>query len=311
MRTLFFGTPELSVPYLEWLCAHTQVVGVICRQDEPVGRGYKITAPPVKDFALSKNLSVFQPEGPWTTEFIDEIKKLNADVGVAVAYGRILPPHLFLAPRHGSLNIHFSLLPKYRGAAPIQWSLINGDSKTGVTAFWLEEGLDSGPICRQSELTIEPADTVLTLRPRLISLGVDVLSQVMGDIEAGRAKRDVQQGDVTLAPPLKKDLGRINWADPARKIANLIRGVCEWPGASTFVTLKEGKKLLKVHKAEVVDGIRGTVGAIADVQGKKGFVVATGNGGLLLAEVQPEGKKPMSAWDFWNGARLKIGDLLI
>jgi methionyl-tRNA formyltransferase len=154
VKTLFFGTPEIAVPFLHWLSQHSNVVGVVCRPDEPVGRGYTLTPPPTKVFAEKKGIPVFQPIGPWTDGTIELLKNLGADIGIVVAYGRILPRSVFSTPTHGCVNIHFSLLPQYRGAAPMQWSLMNGETQTGVSAFWLEEGLDSGPLFHQRSVMI-------------------------------------------------------------------------------------------------------------------------------------------------------------
>lgn len=310
LNVLFFGTPATAVPFLDWLSVHSNVVGAVCRPDEPVGRGYAVTAPPVKLFAQKKEIPVFQPAGPWTEAQFEEFKALKADIGIIVAYGRILPRPAFLAPRLGSLNIHFSLLPQYRGAAPIQWSLINGDSRTGVTGFWLEEGLDSGPIFHQSNVPIEPDDNVKTLREKLIKSGIDLLGRVMTDTAKGAIIRRPQEGECTLAPQLKKDDGKISWERPSKEIVNLVRGVMEWPGAATTYRPDGGAaKLLKVFRASAVPAARGEMGEIVEA-GSLGVVVKTRDAGVRLEEVQPEGKKPMPAWSFWQGARLKTGDKL-
>jgi methionyl-tRNA formyltransferase len=310
LNVLFFGTPPVAVPFLEWLTTHAHVVGVVCRPDEPVGRGYTLTPPPTKVLAEQKGIPVFQPAGPWDGSTIDAYRALKADVGLIVAYGRILPRPVFMAPRLGSINIHFSLLPKYRGAAPIQWSLINGETRTGVTAFWLEEGLDSGPIFHQGDVTIDPTDNVKTLREKLIKQGVDIMGRVMTDISGGRLLRRDQEGTVTLAPPLKKQDGRIQWEKPAADIVNLIRGVSEWPGATTTFRPEGGPaRLLKIYRANPVPGPRGTAGDIVGAD-STGIVVKAADGAVRLEEVQPEGKKPMPAWPFWQGARLKVGDRL-
>jgi len=310
LNVLFFGTPQMAVPFLDWLSVHSKVVGVVCRPDEPVGRGYALTAPPVKQFAQKKEIPVFQPAGPWTEEQFAQFKALKADIGIIVAYGRILPRPAFLAPRLGSINLHFSLLPQYRGAAPIQWSLINGDTRTGVTAFWLEEGLDSGPIFHQVDVPIEAADNVKTLRDKLVKSGIDLLGRVMTDTAKGKITRRPQEGECTLAPQLKKDDGKISWERPSKEIVNLIRGIMEWPGAATSYKPEGGPaKLLKILRASPVSADRGAVGEIVEA-GNLGVVVKTRDAGVRLEEVQPEGKKPMPAWSFWQGARLKMGDKL-
>lgn len=310
MNVLYFGTPAVAVPFLEWLTAHARVVGVVCRPDEPVGRGYTLTPPPTKVFAEEHGIPVFQPTGPWTPETIDRFTALRADIGIIVAYGRILPRPVFMAPRLGSINIHFSLLPEYRGAAPIQWSLIRGETRTGVTAFWLEEGLDSGPIFHQSDVPVDPADNVKTLREKLVTVGVEVLARVLSDAEQGNLIRRPQEGTPTLAPQLKKEDGRLHWDRPARELVNLIRGVMEWPGAATTYRPEQGTpKVLKVFRATERPAARGTAGDILEADAS-GILIKAGEGAVRLEEVQPEGKKAMAAWSFWQGARLKAGDKL-
>jgi methionyl-tRNA formyltransferase len=310
VKVLFFGTPEVAVPFLEWLMFHQTVVGVVCRPDQPVGRGYKLTSPPTKIFGQTKGVPIFQPVGHWSPDTVGKISDTKADVGVVVAYGRILPKAVFMAPRLGSINIHFSLLPKYRGAAPMQWSLIRGETKTGVTAFWLEEGLDSGPICRQKEIPIEPSDDTVTLRQKLIPVGIQVLEQVFKDLEAGRIIKNPQEGAPTLAPQLTKETGQIQWKSDAPSIVNLVRGVREWPGAATRFSSQGGSsKQLKIFKAEahISREKPKTPGTILAADQDQGIVVQAGQGLVLVKQLQPEGKKEMSAWSFWQGARLEVG----
>jgi len=310
LKTLFFGTPQVAVPFLERLTETATVVGVVCRPDEPVGRGLTLTPPPIKVLAQQKGLPVYQPAGPWTPDAVNALKALGADIGVIVAYGRILPRDVFAAPRLGSINIHFSLLPLYRGAAPMQWSLIKGEARTGVTAFWLEEGLDSGPICHQADMPVDDADNAVTLRDKLIALGVSVQDRVMQDAAAGTAPRAPQVGTPTLAPQLKKDDGRIRWDAPARDIVNLVRGVVEWPGAVTTYRPDGGEpKKLKILRAFPAPGGRQPAGQILSADAK-GLVIQAGDAAVRLEDVQPEGKKSMNAWSFWQGARLRLGDHL-
>lgn len=315
MKVLFFGTPQIAVPYLEWLHSHTTVVGVVCRPDEPVGRGLTLTPPPTKRFAVDKGIPVYQPVGPWKPEELSLFRELGADIGVAVAYGRLLPETILNAPRHGCINIHFSLLPKYRGAAPMQWALIKGETKTGVTAFWLDKGMDEGPIFHQQELSIRPEDDAASLREKLVPLGIAVLDHVVADIEHDRIRRVAQQGTPSFAPILKKEMGRIDWSEPAQKIVNLVRGLCEWPGTVTRYASSDNPtalKNVKILKAALEPGGAGKEpGTIVDVKKNQGPVVQTKDGRVLLLQVQPEGKAAMPAWAFWQGARLTIGDKLI
>ncbi len=313
MKVLFFGTPELTVPYLEWLIQNEEVVGVVTRPDEPRGRGMEVQPPPAKTIALAQKIPVLQPKGPWDESIQDALKNFHADVGVAVAYGRILPQPIYSIPKLGTFNIHFSLLPKYRGAAPMQWALINGDSTTGVTAFWIDEKMDSGPILYQASMDIDPKDNARSLKEKLIPLGVKVLGSVMRDLNAGKVLKKEQLGEVFFAPLLTKEMGNINWERPASHIVNLVRGVYEWPGATTYYQPKLGEpKQVKIYSAEIVENtpFSKKAGTIVAVKKEVGFVVQAKPGSVLVKEVQPEGKKRMSAWAFWQGARLQVGDLL-
>ncbi len=303
MKVLFFGTPAIAVPFLDWLIQNHQVVGVVCKPDEPVGRGMTVTSPPTKALALSKNIPVFQPEGPWTPEIIKSLADIKAEVGIAVAYGRIMPERVINAAKLGTINIHFSLLPKYRGAGPMQWALINGEKETGTTAFWLVKEMDAGPIFRRDKLTVEPTDDALTLKEKLVKLGVSQLEAVLTDIAAGKITKEPQTGEPSHAPMLKKEDGRIDWNKPAEQIVNRVRGVAEWPIAST----KLSGKTLKIHKAAPGMPGKKAPGTIVDAD-KNGITVQAGDGTVVLKSVQPEGKKAMDAWAFWQGARLTPGE---
>jgi methionyl-tRNA formyltransferase len=309
VKVLFFGTPALTLPFLDWLYQNTQLVGVVCRPDEPAGRGYAITAPPSKIFAEEKNIPVFQPHGAWTADISEGFKKLEADIGIAVAYGRILPKDIFNAPKMGTINIHFSLLPKYRGAAPMQWALIKGETNTGVSSFWLEEGLDTGPLFHQNQILISSQDDIFSLREKLVSLGVKNMEAVIRDVEKNNLIRKPQTGESTLAPLLKKEMGPVVWKNSAENIVNLVRGICEWPGASTRYPSPDGtQKKIKIMKAQYNSGGPGkNPGVILSASGD-GIVVQAGSDEVIVQDVQPEGKKKMKAWDFWQGARLKVGD---
>ncbi|MCG3204545.1 MAG: Methionyl-tRNA formyltransferase [Elusimicrobia bacterium] len=312
VKVLFFGTPEIAVPFLHWLSQHSNVVGVVCRPDEPVGRGYELTPPPTKVFADKKGIPVFQPAGPWDSKIIQSLSDTQADIGIVVAYGRILPRSVFSIPKAGCVNIHFSLLPQYRGAAPMQWALINGENETGVSAFWIEEGLDSGPLFHQGAVSISPDDNATLLQAKLVPLGLRVLKQVIEDAEKGNWIRTPQTGKVSVAPLLKKEMGAIDWQQPSQKIVNLVRGLCEWPVAYTFISPRTGeRKQLKILKSRVLnEKSTGPSGVITDAVKDQGLVVQTGEGQVLLLEVRPAGKKTMSAWSFWQGAGLRLGDKL-
>ena len=307
MKVLFFGTPQIAVPYLDWLSVNADVVGLVCKPDEPVGRGYKITPPPTKVLAVEKNIPVF----PWQPDILQSLKSLEADIGVAVAYGRIMPESVIQIPKLGTLNIHFSLLPKYRGAAPIQWSLIRGEKETGVTLFWLDKGMDTGPICRQDKITITPDENAVSLKEKLVPLGVESLSRVLKDLEQGQVNKIPQEGEGIPAPMLKKEIGNIDWTKSAEEISDLIAGIVEWPGARTKYTVSNGDKILKIFRASVEPGQKSeSAGKILEAVKNGPIRIQCGSGVLNLIEVQPEGKKRMPAAAFWQGAHLKEGDRL-
>jgi methionyl-tRNA formyltransferase len=308
VNVLFFGTPNIAVPYLDWLDEHHTVVGVVCQPDRPVGRGYEIQPPPTKAFAQQKRIPIFQPVGRWDESVIHQMQKTEADIGVAVAYGRILPEGVINAPRLGTLNVHFSLLPKYRGAAPMQWALVNGEKETGVSVFWLEKEMDSGPIFHQAAIPIE-SDDAKSLEDKLIRLGISVLSDTFRDLGQNKILKKPQTGAPTLAPLLKKENGRIDWTKSADSIVNLVRGLCEWPVAFTEAEIQGQKKHFKIHRASVsAETSKGSAGQILSSTEKGGLVVNTGAGAVSVEVLQAEGKKPMPAWAFWQGGHLKIGD---
>jgi methionyl-tRNA formyltransferase len=315
LKTLFFGTPLLAVPYLTLLSQETDLQGVVTTPDEPAGRGYELQPTPVKRAALDLKRPVFQPASFKDPGFLSEIQRLAPDLVIVVAYGKILPPAVLQVPKLGYINVHFSLLPAYRGAAPIQRALMNGDSQTGVSLFWLDEGMDTGPIYLQKSLAITDEEDAETLREKLIPLGREALKEVLNGVKQGNILRQPQTGTVIMAPPLKKEEGKIDWAQPARSIFNLIRGTHPWPGAFTFVKAGGKSQRLKVLKARPVKTVPGSApssenGVVAHLEKGSGFIVKCGQEFLQILHVQPEGKRPMSAWDFWQGARMKIGDKL-
>lgn len=304
MKVLFFGTPNIAVPFLEWLDQHHTVVGVVCQPDKPSGRGYEIQPPPTKVFAEQKGIPVFQPAGKWEESTTHQLLKTGADIGVAVAYGRIMPESILQAARLGTVNIHFSLLPKYRGAAPMQWAIVNGEKETGVSVFWLVKEMDAGPLFHQAAIPIQPEDDARTIESKLIPLGISVLAKCFSDLEANQIVKTPQQGTPTFAHLIRKEDGRIDWRKPADSIVNLVRGFCEWPVAYTEAS---GKRF-KIYKAAVVDK-KGDAGRVLSASEKEGICVAAGEKAVSISTIQPEGKKPMSAWSFWQGGHLKVGDI--
>ena len=302
------GTPESAAKVLQTLIgAKEEIIGVITQPDRPKGRHLKPTSPPVKELALKYDLPVYQPEKITRAT----LEPLKPDLVVVVAYGKLLPKEVLDLPKYGSLNIHASLLPRYRGAAPIQHALLDGEKETGVTIFQLDETLDTGDIIAQEKVKIEEKDTVPTLADKLFKLGAELLLKVIADLKAGQKLSKIKQdpSQATYAPSLKKEDGVINWQKGASEILNQIRALNPWPGAFTHFK----GKLLKIWEAEIEPATlakhRGP-GYIVELIKGNGFVVETGKGHLMVKEVQLEAGKRMPADDFVRGHGLKIGDLL-
>ncbi len=316
------GTAELSCASLEKL-AHSQsvqVAAVVTQPDRPKGRDLKPQSLPVKTLALRLGLPVLQPPRARDEKFIAELRALQPDLIVVAAYGQILPQSILDLPRHGCLNVHTSLLPKYRGAAPIQWAIANGDTETGVTIMKMDAGLDTGPIVSQRRTAIQPADDSATLHDRLARLGADLLVQTIPDYATGRIQPRPQPAEgVSHAPKIKKEDGRIDWHLPAKTIWNRLRAFTPWPGAFTFFsgtgilpvrnkpeTSPATPHLLKIWRADIVEH-SGKPGEILSVD-KNGIVVACGQGALRILELQREGGRRMSAAEFLAGHSLKPGE---
>lgn len=305
MKTIFFGTPATAVPFLELLARRTQVAAVVSQPDQPAGRNLLVHPTPVKAKALELGLTVFQPAKP--SLISGELADLKPDLAVVVAYGRLLKRDVLDAPKHGTLNVHFSLLPKYRGAAPVQWTLARGESRTGVTLFWLDEGMDTGPIFLQAETPIGSDEDAPALLQRLTAMGVVLLDQALRDIEAGRIRRMPQQGESSPAPLIKKEDARLFLDRPAKELHDLARGMRLWPRA--YLELKSGRVL--VLRTALAEAGPGSAGMIIAIDPAKGVLLQCGGSSRLwLVTVQPEGKKPVSAVDFLNGLRLKPGNAL-
>lgn len=293
------GTPDFAVPTLEALIKEYDVVEVFTQPDRPKGRGNKVTASPVKEVALAHNIPVLQPERiRKEPEMIEDLKNLNPDVIVVVAYGQMLPKSVLDIPKYGCINVHGSLLPKYRGASPIQAAVINGDAVTGVTTQYMAMSCDTGDIILKAEVPIEEEDTAGTMHDKLSIVGAKALIDTLKLIEenkAPRIKQDEEQAThVTL---LNKKDGLIDWTKGAREISNLIRGLNPWPSAFTYVD----DKMLKVWKASVVDKqYEGIPGQIVDLESDK-IIVATGEGALALKEIQLQGRKRMPVSEFLKG----------
>ncbi len=308
LRALFFGSPEFAVPSLESLHAIADVAGVVCQPDKPAGRGLALTAPPVKVRALELGLPVVQPTKLRTGEFGQWVRDRAADVALVVAYGRILPVDVLSGPRLGSVNVHASLLPKYRGAAPIAWAVVNGERSTGVTLMKLDEGMDTGPTFARIATAIGPEETAGELAVRLSRIGADAVREWLPKYVAGSCALEPQdEALATAAPMLDKEHGRIAWSKPALEVHDHVRGMSPWPGA--FTTARG--RTVKVHAARVVRGERANTSpgevVVAD---KTRVIVACGADCLELVSVQPEGKRPMAASEWAMGRGVAEGDLL-
>ena len=304
MRIIFFGTPDFAVPSLNALIESGEdVIYVVTQPDRVKGRGHKLSQPVVKEFALSRGVPVIQPAGIKSPDFYEWLSGLKPDVIVVVAYGKIIPPGILRLPQSGCINVHASLLPKYRGAAPIQCAIIKGESKTGITTMMMDEGLDTGDVLLTAEIEIKDEDNALTLGRRLSETGASLLIRTLRGIKDNSIKPVPQTGEASYAPPLKKDDGRIQWSRSSREIYNLIRGTYPWPGAYCYLN----KERIKIIRAGVV-GINGEVmpGKIEKIS-DEAMYVGTGKGTLSILEVKPEGKKNMPASAFINGRHLKEG----
>jgi methionyl-tRNA formyltransferase len=350
LRILFMGTAELSCASLQALAgdAKFQIAAVVTQPDRPKGRDLKLQPSPVKTLALRLGLPVLQPERARDEQFTAELRALQPDLIVAVAYGQILPPAILDLPRHGCLNVHTSLLPKYRGAAPIQWAIANGDTETGVTIMKMDVGLDTGPVVSQRTTPIRSEDDSATLHDRLAQLGAELLVQTIPDYVAGKIQpRPQPAAGASHAAKIKKDDGRIDWNQPAQTIWNRLRAFTPWPGAFTFLRSAEHQLgvnvpapkraesvlgapkplLLKIWKAEVVEKPGGAACRVdlsrrsetkAEASerrpgevlsaDKTGIVVGCGGQALRILELQREGGRRMGAAEFLAGHVLKVGE---
>lgn len=302
MRIVFMGTPDFAVPSLKRLLddGHT-IAGVFTQPDKPKGRGYKLTPPPVKELALQYQLPVFQPEKMKDGKALAILKELAPELIVVVAYGRLLPKDILELPKYGCVNVHGSLLPKYRGAAPIQWSVLNGDEVSGVTTMYMAEGMDTGDIILSRSTPIGCDETSGELFDRLAILGAQALSTTVEQIAKGEAPRTPQDDAQSChAPMLSKDLAKIDFTKSAKEVHNLVRGMNPWPTAHTSM---DGKRL-KVYRSRPVDNRSGAPGTVLDPQR---LVVACGSGAIELLEIQAEGSRKMPAADYLRGHPITAG----
>jgi methionyl-tRNA formyltransferase len=307
-RVLFMGTPDFAVPSLRLLLEEkdqVEVIGVVTQPDRPKGRKKVLTPPPVKVEAIKHDLPVFQPQKLRSEEAIRQVLELQPDLIVTAAYGQILPEPVLNAPKYGCINVHASLLPKYRGGAPIHHAIINGEKETGVTIMYMVKALDAGDMLLQRAIPITSGDNVGTMHDKLANLGAELLKEVLPSILDGTVQAVPQDDEqATFAPNITREDEKIDWERTAQELDCQIRGLCPWPVA---YTLWKGKPF-KIWKASVVnEETQGEPGTVIRLD-NNGIVVATGKGLLRLTEVQPSGKKPMPARQFINGRQMKAGD---
>lgn len=327
LNVLFMGTPDFAMESLKSLYeAKYNIIGVVTNPDKPKGRGMKLTYSPVKEYAIQNNLRVFQPiKIRKNEEFITEIKELNPDIICVVAYGKILPKEILEIPKYGCINVHASLLPKYRGAAPIQWAIINGDNKTGVTTMFMDEGMDTGDMILKREVSIGDEETTGELWDRLSLIGGELLVQTLENIEKGNVTREKQTGDYTMAPMLNKEMAKIDWEkQSAQDIKNLVRGLNPIMGAYTFL---EDEKKLKFWKVDVLDKQKLLsdypelgeysykldeldAGTIIISDSKRDLVIKAKDQFIKVIEIQGENSKRMGVQEFLRGKPLDIGTIL-
>lgn len=310
MRVVFMGTPQFAVNTLELLVIKGhQVVGVVTQPDRPQGRGQKLLPSPVKVKALELGLTVYQPEKIKEPAFIEILRKLQLEAVVVVAYGQILPPEILRLPPMGCINVHASLLPKYRGAAPLHWAIINGEKETGVTTMLMDEGLDTGPMLLKKSIKIDDQMTVGQLHDQLAILGAELLVETLEKIASGQVVPVPQdEAQASYAPLLSKEHEKINWNNKKEDIHNLIRGMNPWPGAYTL--FKGARlKIWETSLEKYSGNEQRKPGEIVKLE-EEGFWVGTGDEPVLIKMVQPAGKKPMTALSFVNGYGIRPGQCM-
>ena len=309
MKIIFFGTNQFAVISLEALCnSRHELAAVVTQPDKKRGRGLKLAFPPVKVFAEKRSLKIYQPSLLKEESFIREISKISPDLLIVVSYGKILPKEVLDIPEIYAINLHASLLPKYRGAAPINWAIINGETETGITIIKMNEYMDQGDIITSRKVKIEPEDTTGSLSDRLARIGADSLLETIELIERDKVVQ-LSQDDraATFAPRIKKDDARIDWSKTSVEVSNFVRGMNPHPGAFTYI----GEKLVKIWKTKSLLAPEGyNAGEIVDFKKEQGIVVSTGKGCLLITELQLEGKKRMRAVEFLRGHSLRVGEKL-
>lgn len=308
MKVVYIGTPDFAVPALKALIEKHEVAAVISQPDRPKGRGKRLMPTPVKEEALKHNIPVYQPENIKSPEAVELVCGLDADIFVVAAYGQILPVGILEKPKYGCINIHGSLLPKYRGAAPIQRAIIDGEKESGVTIMYMAEGLDCGDMLLKKTVPINAEDTYGTLYDKISRLGAEAVLEAVDMLEKGTARPEKQDDSLsTYAKKIKKEMGLIDWNKSSVDIINLIRGFNPMPGAYTFY---DGESFKIWSAVMTEEGYEGVPGEITEVNPKKGFVVKTGDGSVLVGEMQAKGGKKMSSADYMRGHGIEKGKIL-
>lgn len=306
MRILFMGTPDFAVPSLEALLnAGHQICGVFTQPDKPKNRGMKLQAPPVKEFGLAHDIPVYQPESVKDGTAMELIRQLEPELIAVAAYGRILPVDILEYPAYGCINVHSSLLPRYRGSAPIHWAILNGDAQSGVTIMHMAKAMDAGDIIAQAATPIDPNETVETLHDRLARMGAELLVEVVEQLKNGTAKRTPQdESEVTYAPMLSRELSPLDWTRTARQLHDQVRGLIPWPATTTDIIGGQPVKIFEVEETGIATSAApGTITAA----GKQGIDVACGDGVLLrIKQLQAQGGKRMAAADYLRGHPINI-----
>ncbi len=307
MRALFFGTPEIAATALRALVEVAEVPAVVCQPDRPAGRGLELKPPATKVVAVELGLPVVQPTKVRTEEFARWVREQRADVALVIAYGRILPKAVLAAPRAGCMNLHASILPKYRGAAPIQWAIVRGETETGVALMQMDEGMDTGPVFSTRTIPIGPDETAGELYLRLSAVAAELVREDLGRAVRGELCAVPQDhAAATMAPMLRKDDGRVDWSAPSRAVHDLVRGMTPWPGAHTTLDGKRFRVLRSRRGAPdgPPEAAPGTVVALAD----DALLVACGGGGTVaVLSGQLEGRKALSARELHNGRVVTVG----
>jgi len=310
MNIVFMGTPDFAVESLKSLYeAGHNILAVVSQPDKPSGRGMKLVATPTKAYALEKSIKVYQPEKVRNNEdFINELKALNPDVMVVVAYGKILPIEILEIPKYGCINVHGSLLPKYRGAAPIQWAIINGESETGITTMYMDKGMDTGDMILKEVIHIEANDTYGSLYEKLKILGGKLIVKTLDEIQNGNIIREKQPDNFSVAPMIFKENCKIDWSKTAFEIRNLIRGVNPVPGAWTMLN----DKVYKIWECEEVEEptFSEKGGTVLVANSKEGLIISTGKGAIKVNVIQAPNSKKMNILDYLRGNIIEIGSVM-